>query len=132
MFSTAFTLFDISFLSSTNHHLLCEQFFMLCHQTQMRFCESIHLLMYLSQTLTFITRTDQFILVELIDMVHMHTSTHMPPMIAFTTFVSNTFCSQLKINRQCIPYNIQNTLHRKMFLDMKRKNISLIDILIFW
>ena len=56
--------------SSINHLLLCAQFFILFHLTQMRFSPLTHLLMCFSlETSTFIMRTGLLILVELIDLV---------------------------------------------------------------
>ena len=56
--------------SSINHLLLCAQFFILFHLTQMRFSPLTHLLMCFSlETSTFIMGTGLLILVELIDLV---------------------------------------------------------------
>ena len=57
--------------SSMDHLLLCAQFLILFHQTQMRFSQLTHLLMLLFlEVLTSIMRTDLPILVALIDMVN--------------------------------------------------------------
>ena len=70
MFLTGFTSLSVLlFFPSIDHLCLCAQFLILFHLTQMRFCRSTHLLMFLSLE-TSIIRTGLPILVELIVLVN--------------------------------------------------------------
>ena len=71
MFSTGFTSLCLTSFSSIDHILhFYPRYLILFHLTQMRFSGSNHLPFLSLETLTFIKRTGQPILVELVDLVN--------------------------------------------------------------